>query len=231
MWIWMLMWTAQAAPPYGSKEEAVEHMRDHFDAATNTAWAVARGDIADVQAAAKVLDHRTRDVPVTWFGKIDLMRTAARRLMDVRTVDGAAARVGTLAESCSYCHQSVGDGPTLAPAQQTMADRSAQSDHARSWYWLWLGVTFADDAAWRSGAQASGTAPAAPGTDKQVARYAKLGQRATEVQSNEDRAFAFRQILGSCARCHAVAGVRLSETFDLGDDISATPGASGPPAE
>lgn len=230
MLFWMLLWTAQAAPPYGSKEEAVEHMRDHFDSATRVAWAVARGDIDDVHEAAEELDHRTKDVPVTWFGKLDLMRSAARRLQVAKTADGAAARMGTLAESCSYCHQTVSDGPELAPAQQRMTERSPESDHAKSWYYMWLGIGLADDAAWRSGAYAH-SAPAHPGTEKLVKQYEKLGQRAREATDAGDRGVIFRQTLGSCARCHAIAGVRLDETFDVGSAINTAPGASGPPAE
>jgi len=206
-------------------------MRGHFDAATRTAWGVARGDLETVREAASELDHRTRNVPVDWFGKIDLMRSAARRLTEARTLQGASARVGTLAESCSYCHRSVTQGPELAATQQQMTDRSPESDHARSWYWLWLGLTLADDTAWSNGAAAAGTAPAHPGTEKQVERYALLGERAREVTTAEERAFVFRETLGTCARCHAVAGVRLSGELDVGAEIATAPGASGPPAE
>lgn len=227
----MLTWTAQAEPPYGSQEKAVEHMREHFDSATRVAWGVARGDVSTVHEAAGELDHYTRNVPVSWFGKVDLMRTAARRLTNVKTVEKAAARLGTLSESCSYCHESVKDGPTLSPEQQRMGNRTPESDHRRAWYWMWLGLTLGDDTAWRNGAAAHGTAPTHPGTEEQLAQYARIGERAREVTDASDRGVVFRQTMSSCARCHAIAGVRLEKAFDVGAEIAATPGASSPPAE
>lgn len=230
MWILMLTLTAQAEPPYGSKEAAVAHMRGHFDAATRGVWGVARGDLDAVHEAAEVLDHRTKDIPVTWFGKVGAMQSAARRLVEAETLQGAAARLDTLAESCAHCHESVPDGPTLSPEQQTMSDRTPESDHARAWYWLWLGLAFNDDAAWSSGAQALGTAPEKRGTADKAKAYAKLGERARAATADE-RAFVFRQTLTSCSSCHAVARVRLDAEPNVGMTISATPGSSGPPSE
>jgi len=230
MWMLMLTMTAQADPPYGGKEQAVEHMRGHFDAATRAVWGIARGDLDEVHEAAEELDHRTTEIPVTWRGKVDGMRSAARRLSTSSTVAGASARMGTLAESCSNCHESVPGGPKLAPVQQQMGERDPASDHARAWYWLWLGLSMSDDAAWSSGAQALGAAPEHEKTADQAASWAALGERARAAKLGE-RGFVFRQAMSACARCHDDAGVKLDAKLDLGDETVLTPGASGPPAE
>lgn len=200
---------ALAGPPDKAQETTAEHMQQHFEAGTDTVWAICRGDVEAAKAAVEGLDHLKSDFPVTWQPRLTSMRKAARRVSLASSPSSAAAHMSGVVSACASCHESVVGGPQLTPDKQRVDDATANGDHQRTWHYLWLSLAFDDSVLWNNTTRPMGPTPEHPKTSAQAEAYTALGEQARNAATPQDRRFVYRQIISSCAACHQAAGVTL----------------------
>ena len=198
-------------------------MSEHFTRAGQLYAAVARGLLDSVHVRAQdILDHETGEgLPARSMGYVDELRSftsLAARAPDVESAASAVARVGA---ACGACHTSLKRGPRYGkqilggppPEESTVAGRM----HRHRWAAdrLWEGLIGPSDEAWRAGAVV--LRDAALYTDaltRDVAQYeqvTKLAWTVHEIGARADlepewrsRSAIYGELLGTCARCHAL---------------------------
>jgi mono/diheme cytochrome c family protein len=198
-------------------------MTEHFVRAGQLYAAVAGGDLDSVRHRAQdILDHETGEgLPARSLRYVDELRSftsLAARAPDVESAASAVARVGA---ACGACHTSLRTGPRYPegtrggppPAEHDVAGRMRRHRWAADR--LWEGLIGPSDEAWRAGAQV--LRDAALYTDaltQDVAQYEQVtklawtvhevGARADVMRDRHQRAELYGQLLGTCARCHAL---------------------------
>jgi len=198
-------------------------MSEHFTRAGQLYAAVAGGRIDSVRVRAQeILDHETGEgLPARSMGYVDELRSftsLAARAPDLESAASSVARVGA---ACGACHTYLKRGPRYGGQIQT-GPPPEESDvagrmHRHRWAAdrLWEGLIGPSDEAWRAGAVV--LRDAALYTDaltRDVAQYEQvtkltwtvheIGARADVMTDRHQRAGLYGELLGTCARCHAL---------------------------
>jgi cytochrome c553 len=193
-------------------------MLEHF---LITAWArdsIAEGNLEAIRTPLTSLaDYEYRTVaPGGWMKGIAELQAAARLTAQAKTLEVAASGLAAMARVCGQCHREQG-GPQVEHYKPER--RSPKSDrldvrmyrHAWAAERLWEGLTAPSDNAWAAGAAALAHAPAAApparpplpqAVVKGLTRVRLLGERAADVETAEQRANIYGELLTTCAECH-----------------------------
>jgi cytochrome c553 len=200
----------------------VSRMTEHFVRAGKLYAAVASGSLDSVRRRAQeILDTETGEgLPARsqrYVRELRSFTSLAARAPDVESAASAVARAGA---ACGACHASLRQGPrypggTLGGPAPTESDVMGRMQRHR---WasdrLWEGLIGPSDSAWQAGAEV--LKDAALYTDaltRDLAQYEQITKLAWTVHEigaragaleRHDRAELYGQLLGTCARCHAV---------------------------
>lgn len=197
-------------------------MTEHFVRAGQLYAAVAAGNLDSVRLRAQdILDHESGEgLPARSQGYVDELRSftaLASRAPDVESAAIAVARVGA---ACGACHTFLKEGPEYRNTQTSPPPEEsdvAGRMHRHRWAAdrLWEGLIGPSDASWRAGALV--LRDAALHTDaltRDVAQYeqvTKLAWTVHEIGARADlehdwrrRSAIYGELLGTCARCHAI---------------------------
>jgi len=217
-----LTWAACASRPATSGvAPRTARMMAHFERAGQLHAAMAAGDLDSVQIQARWIaaNERGEDMPPKaqpYVEELHAFADLAARAPDQQSAARAVSRIGA---TCGSCHESLNRGPRYQVAGGPPAGGSALTTRMVRHRWaadrMWEGLIGPSDASWRAGAQVLRDAPLytdALTTD--VARYEpvtklawtvhELGTRAVNERDHSARAELYGQLLGTCARCHAL---------------------------
>lgn len=176
------------------------------------------GELDDAKAQAFALAKAEADPGMApWAAESRALVDAARWLASARDLPDAVRREARVAAACAECHLRAQKlpvfHPTLPPADlPTITARMARHQWAVDR--LWEGVVGADDAAWRSGLEVLATTPLpfaaamdadapAPALARRVQAGAHDALATRLIDSPEDRATAYGELLVACTACHA----------------------------
>jgi cytochrome c556 len=198
-------------------------MAEHFVRAGQLYAAVAGGRLDSVQVRAQeILDHETGEgLPARSQRYVRELRSFTALAVRAPDVESAASAVARAGAACGACHTSLRRGPmypggTLGPPVPSEAH---VEERMRRHRWaadrMWEGLIGPSDEAWNSGAEI--LKDAALYTDaltRDLARYEEvtklawtvheIGARADMVKDRDHRAELYGELLGTCARCHAL---------------------------
>jgi cytochrome c553 len=199
-------------------------MRGHFARAGGLYAAIAAGDLAAVRVQAQAISQEETGAGMAararaYIEQLNAFAGLAARAPDVPTAASAVANVGA---TCGSCHKSMKRGPryqvvTGAPVGATpVATRMLRHRWAADR--LWEGLIGPSDTAWSAGAGALVDVPLyTDDLTRDVAQYEPVtalawtvhdvGARARMAPDSPTRAQLFGQLLGTCARCHALLKV------------------------
>jgi hypothetical protein len=111
------------------------------------------------------------ELPHDWIPWIEEMQTVARRGIDAKTLDQAAAAVASLAQACGECHRATRGGPEIDDdvrafdAHGRTGLKGAMAQHVWAAEQLWVGMTAPQHQSWASGAEALASTPLPPSTE------------------------------------------------------------------
>ena len=203
----------------GEKVLAVnEHMHARFKGTSAIATAIALSDLQRAHDEAKgvaALDEP--DLLPQWQPYIEGIRAAASRIVDTDDTMAAATALADLGARCAKCHAASGAKlvfPKTSPPGDVLKLPSQMASHQWAAARMWEGLIAANDARWKTGANALATSrlaitaeAAEPGHDLGIAddaaRVHLFAARAAKAGSIDDRAQLYGQMLATCAHCHA----------------------------
>lgn len=203
----------------GEKARAVsEHMHARFKATSAIATAIALSDLKrahDEANTVAALDEP--DVLPAWQPYIAGIRAAASRVAVTDDTMMAATALAELGARCAKCHQASGAKlvfPKTTPPGDVLKLPAQMATHQWAAARMWEGLIAANDAQWKTGANALATSrlaitaeAAEPGHDLGIAddaaRVHLLARRALKAGSIDDRAKLYGEMLATCAHCHA----------------------------
>lgn len=213
----------QAAPAAADSTAAAGRqadtgMRAHFDEVLRVHDAIVRGDLDDARGRARqVASHEFRGLPEAAAGHLAAMRGAAGRVAAAHDLPEASRAAGAMLGTCGECHRAVGAMPAVhvraTPAVgETVGHMLA---HQRAVEHLLQGLVVPSSSAWNEGAQALRTAPLKrsrlprdPKLTSEIAagetRLHELADEAAGTSAPPARAALYGQMVGTCARCHAL---------------------------
>lgn len=148
------------------------------------------------------------------------MREVLERAVVSPDIPQAAAAVGELAVICGNCHAE-GRGPTFT-AQGSEEAGDATKDHMQRHQWaldqLWDGIAGPFEPSWQQGEMALRELPLHSerwgnleiAQRQQIDRWAhrvhKLGRRAMNAKTPQQRAGVLAEMIESCGGCHSLLG-------------------------
>lgn len=202
----------QGAPPAAA-------MKDHFGKALAVHTIIVRGDVAALGPAARewLAEIDRTPWPANAAAPVDAMRRAAREVASATQLGTAASAMGRVLAECGTCHRATGVMPAtpLAPLHHVGGIVGHMLDHQRALTHLLEGLVVPSASVWRHGAESLQVAPLQdnrlpPDRDEIAALKAlerqvhDLGGRAAAADTAETRAEIYGELVGSCARCHAL---------------------------
>ncbi len=197
-------------------------MAQHFSDAGAIKNAILVGEFRTVNelSAAFVQRHRDDETPASWAADQTRLLDAATHTADAPNLDATLRAVAHFASACGGCHRAqqatvtVGQIQDLDPTAGTMLQYRAAVES------MWRGLIGPSDPHWQAGVDAYGavvtcTDHADPSADPHAGEACNsilaAAASASAAQTDDARATAFADVIGSCARCHAEPSVE-SET-------------------
>lgn len=216
--------TAPIAPPAPPADQTAarqaelrDHMRVHFEAASEMQRAIAHGRLSEARDLAAWLGRHYMDTLDGWQPYVDEMQIAARGIEVARDVSAAGAQLGRLGRACSSCHEARGAQiafPLTAPPPEGAGLEPQMRRHQWAAARLWEGVIGPSDASWTAGARMMATTPIdvmATAHEKPNAEVVELAERlraratfAVDLRDRDVRAATYGEMMATCAGCHAV---------------------------
>lgn len=198
--------------------ETKHRMHQRFVATDTIRTAISLGDTESARAAARTIE--TLDEPEIlpeWRPYLADLRAAAAQVAvatDPVTEAKAFALVGL---RCAQCHQASAARiafPTVPGPRDKPQVAGQMAAHAWAAARMWEGLIGPSPVLWRAGAEslsdarltivADGDVPGHElGIGDDVARVRLLATRAKSVDTLEDRAEIYGEVLATCVRCHA----------------------------
>jgi len=212
---------SQAQAPSGQPAVA-SHMTEHFSTAKAMQEAVIRGDLDDVQKAAKWMAEHEKNagMPEKAASLLRAMQGLAKAAAEATQMNAAASASARMAATCGSCHSSL-DIKIAMPPKPTPVAATDQASHMRNHQaavdYMYHGLTAPSDQAWMEGAEAlkkttlSTKQPAADQAAAQKfaaleARVHTLADRARTVHGTSGRAAIYAELLSGCGECHGLQG-------------------------
>lgn len=210
---------AAAVDAIGSDGETVkQHMNEHFAAITELQRAIAKGRLEAAQTQAQwIVDHQEPSQVAAWTPLVTELKQAAREVVSARDVPTASALAARLGRACSRCHEQNAAVVSFAwePAPDEGATLAAQMKrHQWAAQRLWEGLVAPNDDVWREGASVLSTtkldvSAASGGVSRGdvaalAARVRELATKAGKLESGDERAALYGELLSTCAGCHAL---------------------------
>lgn len=198
------------------------HMAEHFSTAKAMQEAVIRGDLDDVQKAAKWMASHDREpaLPERSASLVNAMQGLAKLASEATQMNAAASAAARMAATCGSCHASF-DAKLAAPpkpAPKAAADQAAHMrEHQSAVDSMYFGLIAPSDEAWVDGAEAlmkatlstKQTAPDEATAQRLRAleqRVHTLADRARDVRGTSGRAAIYAELLSGCGECHGMQG-------------------------
>lgn len=195
----------------------------HFDGARELRTAAIFGRAEQAQAAAVELrrENPLADAPPASDRYYNAFFESVADLVGAQPPDALAQGAARVALRCGECHTARGLGPTFALGGPRDADNLREHMIVHSWASsrMWESLLGASDESWRAGAQAlidqrmgaalyDGRVPDPDAATELSNEMYAIGQRALGVSDAPGRARVLGDLWATCARCHALAGVR-----------------------
>jgi hypothetical protein len=200
-----------ALAPFENPAGVRYHMARHVD------------DLRDVEQlliANKLVEAKTRAFlltrPATEATESGRVTDAAVALTEARSIGEACHREARVAQACAECHSRTPHLPLFAraPHAPPLGDSSESRMARHRWAVdrLWEGMVGAQDAAWYGGLEVLATTP--PPTSSRedtlalgtlLRRRARDAQAMRAMETLDDRARVYGEILVTCAACHDAA--------------------------
>lgn len=196
-------------------------MSQHFSDAASIENAVLVGEFRTVNelSAAFVEQHRDDETPPAWGAHQTRLLDAATHAADAPDLDATLRAVAHFASACGACHRAqqakvaMGRVHDIDPTADTMLQYRAAVES------MWRGLIGPSDPHWQSGVEAYGavvtcTDHADPSADPHAGEACNsilaAAASASAAKTDDARATAFADVIGSCARCHAEPSVEAS---------------------
>lgn len=194
------------------------HMYRSFDLLRAIERLLVRGNLDDAQAlATSIAESPAPGSLEPWGRQTNEVRLRAGELARAPGIDEACRRAARLAAACASCHLDTGAAPLFSTPPAAPPDRNDVASRMARHRWaadrLWEGMLGDADVPWRDGIAVLADTPlpfAALDADRGglAKRLQLLADRAKERQSIdtvEERAQVYGELLVTCAACHSGA--------------------------
>jgi cytochrome c553 len=197
-------------------------MGEHFSTAKAMQEAVIRGDLDDVQKAAKWMAEHQKDegLPARSVSLVNALQGLAKVAAEATQMNVAASAAARMSATCGSCHASFDVKVPLPPRPTPTGagDRSAHMrEHQSAVDYMYYGLVAPSDDAWTQGAEAlkkSTLATSHKGGDAEMTkrltsleqRVQTLADRARNVVGTSGRAAIYAELISGCGECHGLQG-------------------------
>ncbi len=196
------------------------HMKEHFESIRSVERAIVLGDMTLAKREAEALaNHQSAQEIENYSEEIEGVRATATAIAKAETLAVMAASAATLATQCGSCHLITNSITsfewTEAPVpNETGADRMQR--HRWAMDRLWEGLVGPSQHSWRAGATVLQADPmpasmlslhGMPEADAKakLATLQSLATKAQSLESLDDRAKLYGELLTTCSGCHTKA--------------------------
>ncbi len=197
-----------------------DHMQAHFSLVGEVQSAIIQGDLERARRGGlRLAEHPEHgDLPQGIENPIEDVRAFSRSVSRSTSIRDAARCTAEIGAACGRCHRAADVGPRLETTVMPPPG-GAPGTHMLRHAWatdrLWEGLVVPSDRLWEAGAVALTEDPIFSPDDigGQEARVlAKeihdLGTEARRLEDPAMRSGLFGRILGTCADCHALKGIK-----------------------
>ena len=204
-------------PPRRPKLDANSrrHMDAKFVELRAVEHALVRGQLMEAKVSASAIANAPVDRELDdWTRKSTHVRELARDVATAKSADDGLHRLPAVAAACAECHVATGAWPTLARAPHVPQDGAGTVIRMARHQWavdrMWDGMIGGSEESWRAGLDVLAATPppySIADADK-VALGAELQRLATTalqhryIDSLDERAQLYGQLLVTCAACH-----------------------------
>jgi cytochrome c553 len=204
-------------PPRRPTPEAITklHMRGKLGELRTAEHALVRGKLLDGKVSARAIATAPDEAELAdWKRKLANVRQLANEVAEASTTEDALERLPAVAAACAECHVATGGWPKLARAPKVPPDGEGAVPRMARHQWavdrMWDGMIGGAEDSWRAGLEVLAATPPPYSVVRgdEVALGRELQRTATTalqhryIDSLDDRAQQYGQLLVTCAACH-----------------------------
>jgi cytochrome c553 len=201
------------------RPDVAEHMHEHLNRISAIKAAVVAGELeAAREPAAWLAEHEAaQGLPPGWEAFVSQMREYARNVLVSSGLEGAAANLTGMAQTCGRCHRANNSEVTFGFDQKPRHEIDGRRTHMQRHLWgidrMWDGLIGPSDKAWNAGSDFLFDVPL---TSSEISRSGEpddnltvmanrvhvLGANGMQAQSAQARGEIFSELLALCGNCH-----------------------------
>ncbi|MEO8548624.1 MAG: hypothetical protein ABI678_01575 [Kofleriaceae bacterium] len=204
-------------PPRRPTPEAITriHMRGRLGELRTAEHALVRGQLLEGKVAARAIATVSDEIELAdWKRKLGQVRQLANEVAEAHSVEVALQRLPAVAAACAECHVATGGWPELAAAPRLPPDGDAAVPRMARHQWavdrMWDGMIGGAEDSWRAGLEVlAATPPPYPvvrgdevALGRELQRAATTALQHRYIDSLDDRARQYGELLVTCAACH-----------------------------
>jgi mono/diheme cytochrome c family protein len=205
------------------------HMSAHYTILTSARDAIIRGDLeAARESLTWLADHGSHEgLSDALAAQVAKMNEAAKVAVEAKSINGAAAGVAAIANTCGECHSAVSGGPSF-DAPPPPPERTGVNWHMARHQWaadrMWEGMIMPSDTAWKLGVEALREDPLKSEelhsgemseNEERVAEWLhQMGEFGLSMNDSQARAEFYGGVLGNCSSCHVSEGKGPNNTSE-----------------